>query len=51
MLDFLGGGGMEGIEKKGDNVNFSTASLSMITSPSEIGVAGDEEYSEDEGNQ
>jgi hypothetical protein len=49
-LDFLGQGWMEDNVEKGDAVDFSTVSLCTITSPSEIGVAGDEEYSEDEGN-
>jgi hypothetical protein len=50
MLDFLGKRGMEDNVEKGDAVDFSSASLSTITSPSEIGFAGDEGYSEIEEN-
>jgi hypothetical protein len=50
MLNFLGDGGMEDIMEKGDVIDISAASLSTITSPSEIGVAGDEEYSEVDRN-
>jgi hypothetical protein len=47
MADFLGAGGMEDAIEKGD---ISATSLSTITSSSEIRAAGDEEYSEVEGN-
>jgi hypothetical protein len=50
MLDFLGKGGMEDNVEKDDAVDFSSASLSTITSPSEIGFAVDEGYSEVEEN-
>ena len=49
-IGFLDKREKEDIPEKGDIVDISAASLSTITSPSEIGVAGDEEYLEVEGN-
>ena len=50
MLDFLGKRGMEDTLEKDDLTDISATSLSIIISPSEIGVAGDKEYLEAEGN-
>ena len=50
MLDFLGEGGMEDSLEKDDLTDISGMSQSTLIWPSEVEVAGDEEYLEDEGN-
>ena len=50
MLDFLGEGGVEDSLEKDDLTDISAMTLSTLISPSEVEVAGDEEYLEDEGN-
>jgi hypothetical protein len=50
MLDFLGKGGMEDSLEKDNLTDISGLSRSTLISPSEVKVAGAEEYLEDEGN-
>ena len=50
MLDFLGEGGKEDTLEKDDLTDISVTSLSTLILPSEVGVVGDEEYLEVEGN-
>ena len=50
MLDFLGERGMEDTLEKDDLTDISAMSLNTLISPSEVGVAGDEEYLEAEAN-
>jgi hypothetical protein len=50
MLDFLGEGGLEDSLEKDDLTDISGLSRSTLISPSEVEVAGAEEYLEDEGN-
>ena len=44
MLDFLGEGGMEDSLEKDDLTDISDMSQSTLILPSEVEVAGDEEY-------
>jgi hypothetical protein len=50
MLDFLGEGGMEDSLEKDNLTDISGLSRSTLISPSEVEVAGAEEYLEGEGN-